>query len=51
MKDNTNSDTTLSDSKENLLEFIQKESLLITPQSNKIILETYACALWKGFLT
>lgn len=49
MKDNTNSDTTLSDSKENLLEFIQKESLLITPQSNKIILETYACALWKGF--
>lgn len=40
----------LSDSnKENLLEFIQKESLLVTPQSNKIIIETYACALWKGF--
>ena len=49
MDDNTKSDTSLSDSKENLLEFIQKESLLITPKSNKIILETYACALWKGF--
>lgn len=49
MNDNTKSDTSLSDSKENLLEFIQKESLLITPQSNKIILETYSCALWKGF--
>lgn len=49
MNDNTKLDTSLSDSKENLLEFIQKESLLIAPQSNKIILETYACALWKGF--
>jgi hypothetical protein len=39
----------LTDSKENLLEFIQKESLVSTPQSNKTIIETYACALWKGF--
>lgn len=39
----------LTDSKENLLEFIQKESLLSIPQSNRIIIETYACALWKGF--
>lgn len=37
------------DNKENLLDFIQKESLLATPQSNKIVIETYACALWKGF--
>lgn len=42
-------DLSLSDSKENLLEFIQKESLLSVPQSNKVIIETYACALWKGF--
>ena len=42
----------LSDSiscKENLVEFIRQESLSTQPQSNKIIIETYACALWKGF--
>lgn len=43
------SDSSTADAKENLLEFIQKESLLACPQSNKIIIETYACALWKGF--
>lgn len=50
MYDNPKSkETLLSGSKENLLEFIQKESLVSTPQSNKTIIETYACALWKGF--
>ena len=39
----------LSDSKENLLQFIQQESLISIPQPNKIVIETYACALWKGF--
>lgn len=42
----------LSDSiscKENMVEFIRQESLSTQPQSNKIIIETYACALWKGF--
>ena len=50
MDDNTKpTEPSLSGSKENLLEFIQKESLVTTPQSNKAIIETYACALWKGF--
>ena len=35
--------------KENLVEFIRQESLTTQPQSSKIIIETYACALWKGF--
>jgi hypothetical protein len=45
-------DLSLSDSiscKENLVDFIRQESLSTQPQSSKIVIETYACALWKGF--
>ena len=48
--DAENSLTTASDSdKQDIVQFITKESLLQKKQSDQVIIETYACTLWKGF--
>lgn len=44
------SDLAASDSeKQDIVQFIAKESLLQKTQSDQVIIETYACTLWKGF--
>lgn len=35
--------------KNDIVEFIHQESLTNKTQSNQVIIETYACTLWKGF--
>lgn len=35
--------------KNDLVEFIQQESLSTKSQSDQVVVETYACTLWKGF--